>query len=290
MNLTFRENYWDDPEAKSSFIDFLNHIHRLDLTLWDRMGFWDYKYRPFSFFDGKSIASSLCVYSMDMIVNGQRRTVAQISGVGTTEEYRRKGLSLTLTEKAIRWASSNHDFFYLFADTNAFELYERAGFRRVTEHKTILPVEGRPASGGVEKLDVDKREHLDLIYRCAAERAPVSNLLGVCNEKLFMFWCLYFLRDNIFYIADLDLLVLYRRADGLVTVCDIVGKSAAEFSAIYPYISDTTDTAVEFLFMVDRLNLGKSVKSEAFESNGTHLLGDFPLEGEPFILPLTCHA
>ena len=75
------------------------------------MGFWDHGYRPFSLFDGSNIVSSLCVYSMDMTINGEHRLVAQVSGVGTLPEYRRKGLNLELTQKAMAWAKTEHDFF-----------------------------------------------------------------------------------------------------------------------------------------------------------------------------------
>ncbi|MEW6411265.1 MAG: GNAT family N-acetyltransferase [Candidatus Zixiibacteriota bacterium] len=290
MSLTFRTDYWDDAQAKSAFIRFLHHIHRLDLTLWDKLGSWDHNYRPFSYFDGNTIAASVCVYSMDMMVEGRRCSVAQISGVGTDEKYRRRGLSLALTERAIEWASSRHEFFYLFADADAFKLYERAGFRRVVEHKTRIPVEGCKPRGNVVKLDIENKKHLELIYQHAGKRTAVSDRLGVFNEKLFMFWCLYFLRDNIYYIADLDLLVLYKRENGLLTFCDIVGSEIPEFTSIYPYISDERDREIEFLFMVDKLKLRGSMKTIAVVENGTHLSGDFPHEGSPFIFPLTSRA
>ena len=96
MSLTFREDYWDDLESKEEFMRFLIQIHGLDLSRWDRHGFWNRKFRPFSFFKEKTLVSSLCLYSMDMSVMGKRCRVAQISGVGTLPEYRRQGLSSEL--------------------------------------------------------------------------------------------------------------------------------------------------------------------------------------------------
>ena len=110
MNLSYREDYWDSPELKEQFLSFLIQIHGLDLSRWDKMGFWDRKYRPFSYFDGDSLISNVCIYSMDMTIQGQRRLVAQVSAVGTLPEYRRKGLNIELTQKAMDWARVNHDF------------------------------------------------------------------------------------------------------------------------------------------------------------------------------------
>ena len=290
MDLTYSDDYWDNPESKRAFLDFLIRIHNLDLSLWDRMGYWDNKYRPFSFFDGNTVVASTCLYSMDMTIRGERRLVAQISSVGTLPGYRRRGLNLELTRKALKWAEATHDFFFLFADEDAFGFYKRCGFRRTFEHKTRLHILGRTARAGAAKMDVQKKEHLDLIYRCASEREPVCDMLGVYNERLLMFWCLYFLTDNISYIADLDLLILYERKDGIVTVFDIVGKKLPPFSEVYSYIGSAEDTAVEFMFMPDKLGLQESEQVLLEIDNGTHLLGDFPFEGSKFILPYTAHA
>jgi GNAT superfamily N-acetyltransferase len=290
MNLTFRDNYWDDPELKRQFMAFLKDIHGLDLTLWDNMGYWDNKYRPFSLFKNKTLVSSLCIYSMDMTILGERHLVAQISAMGTIPEFRRQGLGLDLIQRAMKWAGDHHDFFFLFADTDAYPFYNKCGFRLVDEHAVYYPISGITAQPGVKKLSVQRKDHLDLIYRCAAEREPVSDIIGVCNEKLFMFWCLYFLKDNIYYIDELDILVLYRRKNGLLTIFDIVGKKVPPFSEIYPFIGDMNDKTVEFLFMPDKLGLDSYDETKLAEHNGTHLYGDFPLENRKFIIPYTSHA
>ncbi|MCH9032770.1 MAG: GNAT family N-acetyltransferase, partial [candidate division Zixibacteria bacterium] len=230
MSLSYRENYWDSPELKAEFMRFMKQIHGIDLSLWNQMGFWDQKYRPFSYFNGDKLVSHACVYSMDMTVQGKRCQVAQISAVGTIPDYRRKGLSYELNQKAIAWARENHDFFYLFADEEAVKLYEKCGFRAVDQYKPRISVDGTRAKPGAVKLDIQNKDDLALIYRIASARAPVSDVLGVSNEKLFMFWCLSFLRENIYYISELDVLVLYKCVGGVVTIFDIVGRNIPLFS------------------------------------------------------------
>ncbi len=290
MNLTFHENYADNSELKQKFIAFVDKIHGLNLSLWDQMGFWDHRFRPFSCFDGPNLVSSLCVYSMDMTINGERRLVAQVSGVGTLSEYRRKGLNLDLTQKAMAWAKAEHDFFFLFADQDAFPFYKRCGFRSVVEYKARIRVSGRPAITAARKLDMTSRDDIDLVFRLASERAPVSDILGVHNAELLMFWCLYYFKENVFYIPELDTLILFERQDGLLIVHDIVGKNVPPFADFYSYISSEDDKDVEFSFMIDKLELGGREKYMTVESNGTHLLGDVPFEGSKFLFPITAHA
>ena len=85
-------------------------------------------------------------------------------------------------------------------------------------------------------------------------------------------------------------MVLYERKDGVVTLFDVVGKTIPSFDRIYPYIRSVEDHAVEFQFMTDKMNLSEPGEFEAVESNGTHLMGDFPLEDNNFFFPLTAHA
>ena len=289
MNPTYKENYWDSPKLKQEFIDFLIEIHGLDLSLWDRLGFWDNLYRPFSYFSDNKLVSNVCVFSMDMTVMEKPCRVAQVSAVGTRPEYRRRGLNLELTQKALTWARDNHDFFFLFADEEAFQVYKKCGFRRTDEYKASVSVKGQVARPGAVKLDIQQADHLELVHRMASDREPASNLLGVSNKRLFMFWCVYFLSDQIYYIPECDVLVLYKRDNGLVSVFDIVGKGMPAFAEIYPYICDERDEVVEFLFMVDKLDL-ESVEHTKIVENGTHLLGNFALENTRFVFPYTAHA
>jgi GNAT superfamily N-acetyltransferase len=289
MNLTYRENYWNSPELKKEFMSFLVRIFGLDLSLWDNKGFWDRRYRPFSYFDNGTLVSNVCVYSMNMTIRGKQCLVAQISAVGTLPEYRRKGLSFRLTQQAMAWARDNHDFFFLFADEAAYRFYEECGFRRTDEYKARISAPQSVARPGAVRLDMQRTDHIKQVYRLASERCPVSDVLGVTNDKLFMYWCLYTLRDHIHYISELDTLVLCKRDGGLLTVFDILGQRVPAFAEIYSYICDPGDETIEFLFMVDKQDLGDHDLVRV-EGNGTHLLGKFPLESTQFIFPFTSHA
>jgi len=118
----------------------------------------------------------------------------------------------------------------------------------------------------------------------------VSDILGANNANLFMYWCLYGLSDSIYHIDDLDIIVLYKRAGDLLTIFDVVGRKVPEFAQIYPYISGESDRAVEFRFMVDRLGLKNFEQEAVVQDNGTHLMGNFPLEGTEFLFPFTAQA
>lgn len=289
MPLVYREDYWDSPALTREFKSFMIDIFELDLSLWENMGFWDVNFRPFSYFEGSSLIANVCVYSMDMVVDGKRCRAAQISSVGTRPNYRRKGLGLKLARVALDWARKTHDYSFLFADDEAYGLYQKCGFRYTDEYNARITVSGRMARPGALKLDMERTDHIEKTFKLASDRQPVSDILGVYNEKLFMFWCLYELRDHIYYIPGLEALILCKRNDGKLTIFDIVCGQMPSFAEIYPYISDPHDKTVDFLFMVDKLNLGK-FDAVRIVGNGTHLLGGFPLEDTQFTFPYTSHA
>ena len=91
MDLELRTHYWDDRNALAAFKTFILNIHGLDFSEWESRGYWDHAYTPFSFFDGDTIVASVCVYMLDAVLNGNNTRVAQISGVGTLPDWRRKG-------------------------------------------------------------------------------------------------------------------------------------------------------------------------------------------------------
>lgn len=290
MALEFIENYWDDPELKSAFNKYLDRIFNFNLNKWNEMGYWDYNYRPFSFMDRGRIVSNVCLYSMDMVVNGKRCRVAQISAVGTDIEYRQRGLSSQLTQKAMEWARDDHDFIFLFADSEAQSFYQKRGFKPLEEYKMVMPADGTYGNENIRKLDIENPGDRILIHKLARGREPVSNLLGVLNARLFMFHCIYFFPDNIFYIEELDTLVLYRRKGDVVSVFDIVGKKIYPFSEIYTYIGDARDKTVEFMFMVDRLEIPDYQEVSLNFANGAHIDENFPLNNRRIIFPYTSMA
>ncbi len=294
-DLIFREAYWSNKARRLAFKRFLSQVFGLDLSLWESWGFWDDNYRPFSFFDGEKVVANVCVYTMDMVIAGERKLVAQISAVGTVPEYRRRGLAMELMQKALAWADERYDLAYLFADDVAFSLYQKCGFRPVVEQRARVRMAATEPRPGAENVRMDRPREGKLIASISARRAPVSEKLGTLNQKLFMFWCLYGARDYIHFIRDLELLVLYTRAGGVLKVLDIVGEKVPPFADIYPYIAAGEDEVVEFSFMPDRLSPGDwrdsgDVEYVPVSGNGTHIRGEWPIAGEPFVFPVTAQA
>ena len=134
MDIVLKTEYWNDLNARAAFKSFMRTIHGLDFSLWESAGCWDDAYTPFSFFQGDKIVASVCIYLLDSVIDGRETRLAQVSGVGTLPQWRRRGLSRQLTEIGLAWAQDRHDGIFLFADTDAIPYYERTGFSPIEEY------------------------------------------------------------------------------------------------------------------------------------------------------------
>jgi len=287
MELTLRTEYWDDPGALEAFKEFILKIHGLDFSEWESAGYWDDAYTPFSFFEGDTVVASVCIYLLDAVVQGETTRVAQISGVGTLPERRRKGLSRQLTDVGLEWARGRHDGVFLFADTDAIPYYLRCGFTPIDEYVEIVEVTPVLNCGGAVRLDPGRKQDLDRIYEYAKRRAPVSDKFSVLNEKLVMFHALHGLRDKVYEIPDLKCLVFHKRAEGCLSIFDIVGERVPTLTDIYPYIAHENDRYVETHFFADKLGLNET-EIRLLPGNNPFVKAAFPVEKPVF--PYTSRA
>ena len=287
MPLLMKTSYWDDPQARSAFKRFMNIIHGLDLSEWESGGYWDNAYTPFSYFDGQEIVSSVCVYSLSAIVNGKKMRLAQISGVGTLPQWRRKGLSRRLTDAGLDWARGTHGAVFLFSSAEAIPFYKECGFRAIDEYVEILQPKVVPRIRGAVSLDPRKRHDLEKIYNLAKRRTPVSDRFGVLNERLVVFHALHSLSNNAYEIADLNCIVFLERDEGLLKIFDIVCENVPRFDVLYPFIADERDRIIEFHFHVDKLGL-EWTETRQLLGNNPFVKGTFPLDRPVF--PYTCRA
>lgn len=287
MDLIFKTSYWDDRKSLDAFKEFQKQIHGLDFTAWEEAGYWDETYTPFSFFKGDSIVASACIYLLDAVIEGEESRLAQVSGVGTLPEWRRRGLNRRLTEIGLDRVRGSHDGIFLFADPEAIPFYRRCGFRPVGEFVETVDAPPVSKSGGAVKLNPGCGNDLERIYDCARKRTPVSDKFFILNEKLLMFHVLYGLGNHVYEIPDLDCLVFFKREGGCLRIIDIVSERIPRMKELHPYIADETDKTVEFYFYTDKLGISGTC-TRRLQGNHPFVKGAFPVENPVF--PFTSKA
>jgi GNAT superfamily N-acetyltransferase len=290
--LVFRSAYWDDPAARAAFKSFLIDIHGLDLSEWERCGYWDERYVPYSLFDGSGrVAASACLYSMDAVLGGRRCVLGQLSAMGTRPELRRRGLARRLLERAMSdSAAEGHAGTFLFANDEAVPFYRRCGFVPVAEETPTLAVTSPPAPRpGIRRLDPTDAADRALVYRRASERAAVSNVLGAIAPKLVMFHFLHTLAEHTYHIADVDAVVAFGVRDGVLSLYDVIARKMPSLADIHPYLGIAPHREIVFHFAPDRLGVTPT-GSRPLPGNNAHRDQRLRLPDGACVFPFTAHA
>ncbi len=287
MDLELKTKYWNDLQAKDAFKKFILDIHNLDFNEWESRGYWDDAFTPFTFFKGGEVISSICIYLLDAVIQGRKTKLIQISGVGTKNSWRRKGLSRELTDMGLDWAKGQHEGVFLFADEEAIPFYLRCGFSPLDESQEFCQIEPVYKKAGIVQLDPSNQQHLDKIHLYAKSRVPISNDFSVFSSRLLMFHALYTMRNKMYEIPELNCLVFFDRKEDVVNIYDILGEEIPSFQEIYPYISSKTDTQIDFHFHTDKLSIS-DIQTRTVGSNNTFVKDHFPLVAPAF--PYTARA
>jgi len=285
--LEFRSQYWDHPPSKRAFIQFIQNIHGLDFTLWDDLGYWDTAYTPFSYFRGDEVVASVCIYLLEAIVDGKPAQLIQISGVGTHEKWRNRGLSRELTRRGLAWAGDNVAGTFLFSDADAIPYYLKTGFSPADEYLCASPIRCSNPRAGIEKLDMNDSRMVQKVFQYAVDREAISNRFSINNPKLVEFHALYTLRDSTYLIPELECMIFFERKETTLHIYDILAPQLPPFERILPYLCRPGDTELVCHFFTDKLG---PAETEIILLEGNHLFTRDHFPVNPVVFPYTSRA
>ncbi len=289
--LAYRTNYCKDQSLKRKLIQFAETTFGIPLLQWDRMGMWDPKFRPFSFFDNNKIVSNICTYEVNVVIAGKKKKAAIISTVMTDPAYRHQGLVRDLFEKVHSWCETRYDLCYLFANKTVQKFYQPFGYRMVHEHQFVIKPGDTSKKTGIRKLDMTNKSDLSFLKMMIRQRDILSNKCTVLNDRLSLFHLLIEFKKNIYYIQELDVILVYVVRKGRLTVIDIYGRDIPAFEKIEPYLCRHKISKIVLAFSPDRLKVkgrGQFVPSTA--STKCFVRGDFAIVRHKFMFPYTSCA
>lgn len=260
-NLEYASNYWKDHEKKNAFMLFIKKIFGLDLNSWDHHGLWDNRlYQPHSFFDESgAIISSLCIYTMEAVINGKRQNMFQLSGVGTLPEYRQRGFNRKLASLAFNDLGSDENNLFLFSSNEAIKYYQMMNFLKVQEYKEIMTTPITPFNPNkIKQLSIHDTQDIDKIKSYCLSRQPISSKFGVYNTSLLGFHVINSLKNHLYEIQDLNCIIAFKREGNRLQILDIIASNIPIFKDFYPYIGNENDNTIEFYFFTDKIKPGRT--------------------------------
>ena len=162
--------------------------------------------------------SSVAVCINDIRWRDQRKRYIQISTVMTLPEYRHKGLSRYLMEAVLNEWMDKCDAIYLLANDSVIDFYPKFGFEEFKEFQYSKSI--YKAIGAYRKLDIEDPNDWNLIIKKYILANPFSEF-KVDNLSQFVFHCIQFVSQDIYYIYQYDAVVVVQYENNKLHCYDI---------------------------------------------------------------------
>ncbi|WP_342571838.1 GNAT family N-acetyltransferase [Paenibacillus sp. FSL R5-0749] len=254
QELIFMKNYKNNEVLRKSFFELAAETFDIDFENWYQHGCWGENYIPFSFVDGDRVVANAPVNILELIIHGEQKKAIQIGTVMTHPDYRGKGLSTRLMNRILEEYENKYDLMYLFANESVLDFYPKFGFKPVEEHLFSMDYTAKksPKPANLQRLDVTISDDLHLIQKFASERLPVSRHFGTAQTQgILMFYCLNVFSNDINYLEDENVIVIYQKEDNHIELFDVVSLNEINMKDILDKIADEDTETITFHFTPD---------------------------------------
>lgn len=207
----YKVNYKDDEILRTSFNKLAEKTFGINFEKWYKEGYWNERYIPYSLVYNNKVVTNVSISIMDVMIQGDEKRYIQIGTVMTDEEFRNKGLSRFLMEKIIEEWEDKCDCIYLYANDSVFKFYPKFGFKKYNEYQYLINNAKKESTEKVRNLNIDDIRDKDIFTRIINNRISISNLHVKNNSFLIMFYCLDFMKENIYYIEDFNTVTICAR-------------------------------------------------------------------------------
>ncbi|GKS13219.1 GNAT family acetyltransferase [Paenibacillus chitinolyticus] len=292
-NYKWVSDYRNNKDLRESFNELAIKSFEIDFRGWYNKGYWNDKYIPYSFVDEGKVIANASIYKISVVINGKTYNGIQIGTVMTDIHYRGKGLAKQLLWYIMQLYKDSCDFIYLFANASVLDFYPKYGFIRLdeSEYSLILKKSSikRKMDSRLKKLIIE--EDLALLENFAKNRYINSMTLDVKhNEALLMFYFTVVFSEAIFYIEDLETIVLMKHEEEILHVFDVISLNQQNIEAVLETIILESTKKVVLHFTPASLIEGMEVITMPDDDDALFVLSDKPLLNGNFKFPITSHC
>lgn len=231
-------DYMRDDTLRHALNDLTKRTFGFDFEAWVTGGYFEGDYIPYSFIEDGKIIANVSANKMTFLQNGVERNYIQIGTVMTDEAYRRQGLAKKLMEHVVKQYKDDCDGFYLFANLDAVDFYNRCGFSKETEYRYSVKDEfcmGKstgeifmPVNTADEQM---KQKYMDMV-RCSAVN---SSLEQINKFGLQMFYTADM--ENVYYAKDMDCFIVAEKEENTLLLRSIICENKVALSDVLQRVS-----------------------------------------------------
>lgn len=247
----------------------------------------DIHYVPFSFLDEGRIVANVSVGTFHQYINGIEQNAYMIQTVCTLPDYRRRGLIKRLFKKVDEYINARNGISFLLANRKLEEFYRQFNFSSIefADHFEGAAPGVILSSSRTVKVDFQSPDEKLQLAECVRLRSPVSNVYGDIKQNwLFLWYCDRFFGNDIYYITDLDVYVIYKIEGDCLTLFDIIGKTVPDIEVLFPFIGTEDIQKIRYFFTPDKLS--PEFRAVTNEEDYLFIRGNFQLPASIFTIPM----
>lgn len=217
----YATNYKYNEVFRRSFNELAEKTFGINFERWYQEGYWNDKYIPYSLLDKEKIVANVSVNIVDVLIDGNKGRYMQIGTVMVDECYRGLGLSKVLMDKVLDEWENKCDLIYLFANDRVLDFYPKFGFEKCDEYQHSINKTKYKDIRKARKLNIEEDFDKEILKKLISEKLSISKLNVENNISLIMFYCLDFMKDNIYYIEDCDAVAICEYNKDILVVIDV---------------------------------------------------------------------
>ncbi|MGG3561849.1 GNAT family N-acetyltransferase [Neobacillus rhizosphaerae] len=289
--LVFEKGYKENEALRDSFNELALNTFGIEFETWYQHGYWTEKYQPYSFIHQGKVIANVSVNLLNLVIGGESKRAIQIGTVMTHPDYRNQGLSRKLMELVLE-DFKYVDLVYLFANQTVLDFYPKFGFKAMDEIQFSTNYDFKPANQSrVKKLDGTNPEDLSFIYTLAANRKSISKTFGtIGSEELLLFYSIMVFSQDLYYLEDEKVLVIFQKEDDTIHLYDIVFTEEVDIQLIINQIASPESRKIVFHFHLD--NQESLLTNEIYQSSNVLFVKNLTnvILPEKFKHPITSQA
>ena len=287
-------DYMRDDTLRHALNDLTKRTFGFDFEAWVTGGYFEGDYIPYSFIEDGKIIANVSANKMTFLQNGVERNYIQIGTVMTDEVYRRQGLAKKLMEHVVKQYKDDCDGFYLFANLDAVDFYNRCGFSKEAEYRYSVKDEfcmGKsageifmPVNTADEQM---KQKYMDMV-RCSAVN---SSLEQINKFGLQMFYTADM--ENVYYAKDMDCFIVAEKEENTLLLRSIICENKVALSDVLQRVRGEYHKR-QFGFVLDLKDMDMC-EAEKYDGSDDYRLFYFgeqlkSIEKEKLYFPKLSHA
>lgn len=286
-------DYRHNKVLREQFNELAKVTFGIDFSVWYEKGYWNETYIPYSFIDNGEVIANASVYKMSVVINDLSYDAIQIGTVMTDKLYRNKGLAKRLMNHIIEEYKGSCDFMYLFANESVLDFYPKLGFVRIDESEYRLNVNNsntqRETSTRPRKLSID--EDLAILEHFATNRLTGHTLDVKNNKELLMFYFVLVFSEAIYYLEELETIVLMEQDEEILYVYDLISLKEQDMELVLSHFCLDSTKSVVLHFTPEKQIVGMDVQVVSADDDALFVLGNAPfLNNRHVKIPLTSHC